>query len=178
MNYNNCYDMSVDDRGGGQSWDAGEPEIVEEIVTGDPDCTKPQTQATTRAYCENKQPSDLEAGRLRQVIAAMAAKGGVCATIASYAGAALDNGRLHMFEQASYPTFGGAAQQGGGADGIMVLARDWTDSYYDAAHATSEAPPRDLSTEIAHEGDHLAGYDHVLNLKSQTPHMFSCSDLT
>jgi hypothetical protein len=122
----------------------------------------------------------------------MRAKGGVCSQLADLGDIYVANGNLHMInDQGAYRDdftqrdvhMGGAAPRYGADTSYIVIGSNFTGSWYDASHMTSEgSESRTLQQLLAHELDHLHGSDHFLNPDGsynafRTDNSQRCSDL-
>lgn len=164
------------------------PQILDDYALTDsvPKCSAPKNDKET-AWCSGDSASTDERTKIQAALARMAAKGGVCASLAAIGTSLLNANSLHMYDQSWY-NFGGAAPMNGGKAGWVVVSRTWTATFYDTAHVTptgqnGEPQHRDLQQLLAHELDHLAGRDHVGSATPtpdpyNTPNSNACSDIT
>jgi hypothetical protein len=147
-----------------------------------PDCGNPDNP-TERVWCAAVGPDSLiELPRIRAALARMAARGGICGSLAGTIGELVVRGAVHLHDSGEYPATGAVVPLDG-ARSYLLLSRDLVLKYFDAAHRSgnidSRGVPRaeTLQLVLAHEADHLRGLGHIDPDGFLTPNALRCSDL-
>lgn len=118
-----------------------------------PDCTKSQTEQKDRVWCTTNAPTPgAQYSAIQRAINNMTTLGGVCASLASIAEAALTRGDIHMFPNSAGYGFG-AFSGGNGTSAFIGLDDYWTNAAPDFDHLDGSG--RDLQEILAHEADHI-----------------------
>ncbi len=147
-----------------------------------PDCQMPES-AAEQLWCAATAPDSLATTRLVGAIARMQQTGGACETLATVLSRLLQRGLIRIYDPAEYPGVGAATPAVPGAHYWLLLSRDLTARYFDAAHRSGNidargiARPETLQGVLAHEADHLLGAGHLDREGYLTPHTEVCGDL-
>lgn len=142
----------VDGGGGGSSGGDGGPVTDDRIEEDEiPDCTKPQTEHSNRAYCESQPVSGEALVKVNDSLARLTLRGGECANIASFGYQLIARQKFRTYPYRE--EYGNVAGWGSPEIGALLI-REWFDRF--------QSGDPNLIAKIMHEIEHAMGrMEHV-----------------
>lgn len=130
-------------------------------------CNQPRN-APERVWCHGSAPpTTAERGAVEGALRRMIAQGSTCARLAMTITLMLEWHRMRLYDGEALPEYGAVTIGGEGAQAHLLLSRELLLHFADAAHRSvnvdSRGTPRPetLQTVLAHEADHILGFDHL-----------------
>jgi uncharacterized membrane protein YgcG len=156
--------------GGNEPAYSGDPALStdDDIPDRSPDCSNPSLEGWEKAVCSAQPPAGDRLQKVRDALARIRARGGVCANIATAGDNLLAGGKLQFYPWQT----GLAGGYGGGTFGV-VLNYTWVDDF--ATSSTGESSPsipngRNLESTLVHEIEHSLGTPHTTFNGAEDPY--------
>lgn len=148
----------------------GDPELStdDDIPDQSPACSNPALEGWEKAACSAQPPEGDRLQKVRDALARIRARGGVCADIATAGDNLLAGGKLQF-----YPWQTGLAGGYGSRTIGVILNYTWVDQF--ATSSTGESSPsipngRNLETSLVHEIEHSLGTSHTTFNGAEDPY--------
>lgn len=156
--------------GGNEPAYSGDPALStdDDVPDRSPACSNPSLEGWEKAVCSAEPPAGDRLQKVRDALARIRARGGVCANIATAGDNLLAGGKLQFYPWQT----GLAGGYGGGTFGV-VLNYTWVDDF--ATSSTGESSPsipngRNLESTLVHEIEHSLGRPHTTFNGAEDPY--------